>query len=73
MVMTASVRDEFHEARICAVTTLVCDAQHENIDFAGDSAATIRGQGMLLPVSVLVGAECKAHHQRPSGSALASA
>src|ERR1700686_4982598 len=36
MVMTGSIPAEFHGARLSVVTTLVCDAQHENIDFAGD-------------------------------------
>ena len=36
MVMTGSIPAEFHGPRLSMVTTLVCDAQHENIDFAGD-------------------------------------
>jgi hypothetical protein len=47
MVMTASTRDEFHGVIICAVTTLVCDAQHENIDFCCRAAAT-QGAGHAL-------------------------
>jgi hypothetical protein len=34
--MTGSIPAEFHGPKLFAVTTLVCDAQHENIDFAGD-------------------------------------
>jgi hypothetical protein len=36
--MTGSIPAEFPGVTLPAVTTLVCDAQHENIDFAGDIA-----------------------------------
>jgi hypothetical protein len=38
MVMTGSIPGEFHIGRLSPVATLVCDAQHENIDSAGDMA-----------------------------------
>ena len=36
MVMTGSIPGGFHDVTVAPLATLVCDAQHENIDFCGE-------------------------------------
>jgi hypothetical protein len=60
MVMTGSIPAEFHGARLSVVTTLVCDAQHENIDFAGD----MPGRPALARRSFIRAAACSAGSSR---------
>src|ERR1700722_3705077 len=46
--MTGSIPGEFRIGRLSPVATLVCDAQHENIDFGRQHA----GQTRACPASI---------------------